>query len=166
MQNIISHYSVDTSSALTHNTHTFSEDMKGANEFIGALQTASIALKKILKNAQNTQQLIDSIQAIQDIVDSASFMGVKLFDTHFSTRLNGKTYALSIDSPMPLVPHIESSLTQSNPLHNLIAYVEEKSLEIAQMLIALSDALTEPSPSEYDFNSFNPQAFAQMMRGK
>lgn len=147
--------------------HKFSEDIKGANEFIGALQSASVALKKILKNAQENAN--QSVQAIQEIVQSASFMGVKLFDTHFSTRLNGKTYELSIDSPLPLIPQdiaTESSADSVNPLCNLIAYVEDKSLEIAQMLICLSEALSEPSQSQYDFNSFNPQAFAQMLKGK
>ncbi len=33
--------------------HKFGEDIKGANEFIGALQSASVSLKKILKIAKD-----------------------------------------------------------------------------------------------------------------
>lgn len=52
----------------------------------------------------------------------------------------------------------------------LIAYIEEKSQEITQMLLTLSDALIEsstPSTSSenYNFNEFNAKAFSQMLKG-
>lgn len=53
-----------------------------------------------------------------------------------------------------------------------IAYIEEKSQEITQLLLALSDALVESSTQpntqsngNYNFNEFNAKAFSQMLKG-
>ncbi|MCH5313182.1 MAG: hypothetical protein J1E28_02105 [Helicobacter sp.] len=149
--------------------HKFGEDIKGANEFIGALQSASSALKKILKIAQNTSvQDIQNIKAsMQEIIENASFMGVGLFDTRLDTSLNGITYTLSVESPLSLCVlksaeslDAESSFVEVD-MSAVVAYVEEKMQEISQMLMTLSDALTEPNPVEFD-----PAQFAQMLKGR
>lgn len=147
--------------------HKFSEDIKGANEFIGALQTANVACKKILKQIQNVSA--DSLfQDIQDIVENTAFMGVKLFDTQLNTTLNATSYTFCIDNPMPLLQQNKDSATQEA----FIAYIEEKSQEITQLLLALSDALVESSTQpntqsngNYNFNEFNAKVFSQMLKG-
>lgn len=145
--------------------HKFSEDMKGANEFIGALQTANVACKKILKLAKDlgANSLSQDSQDLQDIIENTAFMGVKLFNTQLSTTLNATSYTFCIDNPMPLLQ--ADSNTQA-----LIAYINEKSQEITQLLLTLSDALVEsstPSTSSenYNFNEFNAKAFSQILKG-
>lgn len=159
--------------------HKFSEDMKGANEFIGALQSASIVLKKILKLAQSVDPQSEPIQiaqtksTIQELIAHASFMELPLFDSNLSATLNGTTYNLIIDNPMPLC----ADCTDSNSaMNNLIGYTEEKIIELNEMLSSFSEALTEPiapgsstnkSNSSYDvsdFNEFNPEHFARMFK--
>ena len=145
--------------------HKFSEDMKGANEFIGALQTANVACKKILKLAKDlgANSLSQDSQDLQDIIENTAFMGVKLFSTQLSTTLNATSYTFCIDNPMPLLQ--ADSNTQA-----LIAYINEKSQEITQLLLTLSDALVEsstPSTSSenYNLNEFNAKAFSQILKG-
>ena len=143
----------------TQSIHKFSEDMKGANEFIGALQTANVACRKILKLAKDlgANSLSQDSQDLQDIIENTAF------NTQLSTTLNATSYIFCIDNPMPLLQ--ADSNTQA-----LIAYIEEKSQEITQMLLTLSDALIEsstPSTSSenYNFNEFNAKAFSQMLKG-
>lgn len=158
--------------------HKFSEDMKGANEFIGALQSASIVLKKILKLAKSVDLQSEPIQiaqtksTIQELITHASFMDLPLFDSNLSATLNGTTYGLIIDNPMPLCAGVDSI----NAINNLIDYIEEKILELNEMLKSFSEALTEPiapgnstnkSNSQYDLNDFDefkPEHFAQMFK--
>lgn len=145
--------------------HKFSEDIKGANEFIGALQTANVACKKILKLAQNLPEN-NLLQDLQEIIDNSAFMGVKLFNTQLSTTLNATTYTFCIDNPMPLLQEKDSNTQEA-----FIAYIEEKSQEITQLLLTLSDALVESTQSStqtsggYNFNEFNAKAFSQMLKG-
>lgn len=143
--------------------HKFSEDIKGANEFIGALQTINAACKKILKLVQNLPP--DNLsQDLQDIIENTAFMGVKLFRTQLNTTLNATSYTFCIDNPMPLFQQSKDSATQEA----FIAYIEEKSQEITQLLLALSDALVESSTQSsgnYNFNEFNAKAFSQMLKG-
>ena len=157
--------------------HRFSEDIKGANEFIGALQSASIALKKLLKLAQSVDIQSQDIQiaqvksAMQEIINNTSFMGVKLFDTQLHTHLNTKTYTITIDNPMSLCESTSHTPSCANtPMDSFISYVEEKTNEITQMLLDLSEALIEPTnPKQengYNFEEFNPQAFTQMVKGR
>lgn len=155
----------------TLHIHRFTEDIKGANEFIGTLQSATSALKKILKLAQSVDleyaqpiQISQIKSEIKEIAQSSCFMGVPLFDTEFSTKLNGEHFNLTIDNPMPLA---------GKDLSSLISYTEEKINEITQMLLQLSDALTQPSFSlhnstmpEYNFNEFDKQSFTQLFKGK
>ncbi|WP_233705402.1 flagellar FLiS export co-chaperone [Helicobacter cinaedi] len=145
--------------------HKFSEDMKGANEFIGALQTANVACRKILKLAKDlgANSLSQDSQDLQDIIENTAFMGVKLFNTQLSTTLNATSYTFCIDNPMPL-------LQADSNIQALIAYINEKSQEITQLLLTLSDALVEsstPSTSSenYNFNEFNAKAFSQILKG-
>ena len=173
MQDITPAVGQKTSESLSaKHIHRFGEDIKGANEFIGAMQSASVALKKILKLAQNidlehTQdlQISQAKGEIEQIIQNASFISVPLFDTELETRFNGEHYRSTIENPMPL-------FKTSQDIPTLIAYLEEKNNEITQMLLKLSDALTEPtfSPSsqtsQYDFNHFNAQDFTRLFKGQ
>lgn len=149
-KHIGAHFEGDMSLQSRASIHRFSEDMKGANEFIGALQSASSALRKILKLAQSVDSESESLLItkargdIAKLVEEAAFMGVKLFDSTLSTRMGGVEYTLSLDSPLPLVESSKSS-PDSAPFSALISYVEEKALEANQTLLALSEALSAPS---------------------
>lgn len=173
-QNLATQSGIHTSASMPLSSvsiHKFGEDIKGANEFIGALQSASLKLKKLLNLAQSIDSQSQETQAIQvessmqKLIDESSFMGVKLFDTELSTSLGGVSYSIVIDSPMPLIT------TQKHTMSDCISYLEEKSLEIAQMLLTLSEALTAPiSPNAqdmaFDFENINAGALAQMFKGR
>ncbi len=145
--------------------HQFGEDIKGANEFIGALQSASAALKKILKIAKNPtiQDAHTLSQDIQEIVENASFMGCGLFDTCLHTTLHSQAYTFSVNNPLPLLPQSQKGELDT---HALVLYVEEKIQEANQMLLALNDALLAGTEEDYNFNEFNPKAFAEMFKGR
>ncbi|MDE7235648.1 flagellar FLiS export co-chaperone [Helicobacter japonicus] len=155
------------SEAYTKNAiHKFGEDIKGANEFIGALQSASVALRKILKIAKDTtiQDVCNIKASVQEVINNASFMGIELFDTRLDTTLNGITYTFVVENPLPLCKdtgNADSVEFQEIDMNPVISYVEEKLQEISQMLLALSETLTEPNPP-----AFNPAQFAQMLKGK
>lgn len=121
--------------------HHFSEDIKGANEFIGVLQVANLALKKLERFTQNNEQ-----EAISGVVENTTFMGMKIFNSEFSTRLNAKSFHIELDS---------------NSL-NSVESIQDKMVKIQQMLLEISDELiadSTPSGNAYDFNSFNANAF-------
>lgn len=156
--------------------HKFGEDIKGANEFIGALQSASVSLKKILKIAKDvsSQNMHQSIADMQEIVENASFMGIELFDTQLDMTLNAKSYTFIIENPLSLYPSIPSCLDYISEvpeelnINVLIAYIEEKLREITEMLDTVSEALNEPMSSKeehYNFNEFSSSQFAQMLKG-
>lgn len=93
-------------------SHRFAENMKGVNEFIGALQTLNMKLSKIIKLCEiiesiNDLDALDSIQLlnkqkhenmVEDLCQS-SFLGINLFNTELSCALNGKIFSFYIESP-------------------------------------------------------------------
>ncbi len=154
--------------------HKFGEDIKGANEFIGTLQSASLTLKKILKIAQSAsiQDLYIKKANIKDVIDNASFMGMSLFDTEFNMTFNSKSYLCIIENPLLLCPNdtaIElDSQEAQEPMNALIAYTEDKLQEISHILVEISEALVAPSTpasrEEYNFEDFSPSQFTQMFK--
>lgn len=147
--------------------HKFGEDMKGANEFIGALQSAHIALKKLLRLAQSVDSQSENIQiaqtksAMQDVITNASFMGLPLFDSNLNATLNATNYSVIIDNPMPLL------IDSQDSIHNFITYIEDKTLELNQILLAFSEALSEPiapKDSNYEFKEYSPKHFAHIFK--
>lgn len=176
-KHIGAHFDGDMGVQSKASIHRFSEDMKGANEFIGALQTASSTLRKILKLAQSVDSASEApliAKARGDIarlVEEAAFMGVKLFDSTLSTRMGGVEYTLSLDSPLPLLE------SHSTPFSALISYVEEKALEANQTLLTLSEALSAPNtrstqsaqahiPAPESTQDFSPAHLRQLFKGQ
>ncbi|WP_300896706.1 flagellar FLiS export co-chaperone [uncultured Helicobacter sp.] len=140
--------------------HKFGENIKGANEFIGTLQSASI------------QDLYIKKANIKDVIDNASFMGMSLFDTEFNMTFNSKSYLCVIENPLLLCPNdtaIElDSQEAQEPMNALIAYTEDKLQEISHILVEISEALVAPSTpasrEEYNFEDFSPSQFTQMFK--
>lgn len=135
----------------------FGEDIKGANEFIGALQSASVAIRKLLNITKNAESSQNITQNLQEIVDSASFMGFKLFGAELSTQLNAKHYTMHLENPLSLYNATDSSA--------FVGFLDEKIKDINALLLELSEALSAPKSQAHNFNHFDKQAFRDMLKG-
>ena len=165
--------------------HKFGEDMKSANELIGALQILDITLKKIITEASKVdRELVESSEltqgvvfAIEQLIGKCSFMGMELFDATMSTEFGGEEISFSVASPMEFVLRGDFA--------NTIAYLEDKREEIKQTLSLISQKISGDEASgaaggvgvgaagrarvnseaseKFDFTQpFNPQDFLKM----
>ncbi len=129
--------------------HKFGENMKGINEFIGAVQMLSLNLNKI-KNLSEKIEWINDLLAQEDNENTASmlrmqknahianikyvcgeakFLGVNLLGTNLSCVANGKEFALCVENPLELKgTHIPT-------------YCTEKLLEIEDLMRRLNNKL-------------------------
>lgn len=147
-------------------TLKFGEDIKSANEFIGALQTLDIALKKIILEAkkadvQSNIQLDCITFNIQGLIENCNFMGVGLFDATMSTALGDTEVQLEVISPM--------SFVLQNDFDSVIQYLEDKREEIKQKLAFISQKISgdlsaqDTCANEYNLSSsFDPKDFLKM----
>lgn len=115
---------------------SFSSDIKGANEFIGALQKVDIALKKEEKMCEAAHALgryeRDYIQTrLVEINASATFLGVALLDNELCMRFNNSEFNINIARPSFID---EPSL--------MLKRLREKRACIKEALIAISDAIS------------------------
>lgn len=152
----------------------FSQGIKGANEFIGALQSADVALKKMGKEGENLawihqslqdplmdsstqealkEQLQESQEKISSLAQNSSFMGKKLFDRELVNEVGGERFSLSLQDP--------SSLGEES-----MSYIEGKRVEISQTLSKVSEAISKgnstPNPNNYNFEEFDASAFMKL----
>ena len=160
--------------------HKFGEDMKSANELIGALQILDITLKKIITEASKVdRELVESgeltqgvVFAIEQLIGKCSFMGMELFDATMSTEFGGEEISFSVASPMEFVTRGDFA--------NTIAYLEDKREEIKQTLSLISQkisgdegsgigagaarsGLNSEASEKFDFTQpFSPQDFLKM----
>ena len=150
--------SLDDKNKIMH-SHRFAENMKGVNEFIGALQTLNMKLSKIIKLCEiiesiNDLDTLDSIQLlnkqkhenmVEDLCQS-SFLGINLFNTELSCALNGEIFSICIESP-------------SNYFDNkIIGFCIQKQDELNLILKNISCSLESQNAnvnldSNYDFKS-------------
>lgn len=130
--------------------HRFSEDIKGINAFIGTLQSGIVNLKKILKFTQNLQDESDLEHLkifTQNIINEATFMGVKLFETQLQTSLESNTYSIFIQSPLPFLD--DKNMDFKTQIATMNAFIEEKIIEITELLNVLSQAVQRAGTSEF-----------------
>ncbi|PAF43814.1 flagellar FLiS export co-chaperone [Helicobacter sp. 11S03491-1] len=153
----------------TTKIHQFGEDMKSANEFIGAMQILNIAIKKLIACSQ--KMLIDNIdenikdtsyghlkgmvsKEMNEIIEKCTFMGNALIDVNLSIQSESKAIEFEISNPMPLFEREE--------YESVIAYLEDKiedlqySLELVSAKISsqnIFDASVSNTPSYEHFNS-------------
>ncbi len=121
---------------------SFGEDMKSANEFIGALQVLSIALKKCINkilliedSMQNMSTLKEStVLYIREIITNCSFMGNALFDANFCIKLDSDSLEFSISTP--------ESFLKEYDFESIMAYFEDKQEEIKQKLALISGKIS------------------------
>lgn len=102
----------------------FSEDMKGANEFIGALQKLDISLKKIAKllsenmySDANSDTLGEEIKLMSQ---NCTFMNVALFDSELALSTQEREFKITIESPKLNSDYI-GALDKINSQRNQIA---------------------------------------------
>lgn len=121
----------------------FSEDSKGLNEFIGVLQLGNIALDKIERELDR----LDSIEIeesnpayihakstvfiqVENIIKANAFLGVPVFETNFSSKVNGELHEICFENPL-----------KAKDIASMRAYIKDKKQESSELLSLLSNAL-------------------------
>lgn len=113
--------------------HKFGENMKGINEFIGAVQMLNLNLNKIKNLSEKIEWINDVISQesnennismlrmqknahianIKYVCGEAKFLGVNLFGVNLSCVVNGKDFSLCVESPIEVRKvHIPSYCTE------------------------------------------------------
>lgn len=132
----------------------FAKTAKGANEYIGALQTASSTLKKI-DNA--IAEGADDAQ-VRELAANSKFLGNTLFDKNLIVSIGKNDFSLTLQNP--------ASLPQSERKD----YIATTRNEISYTLSKVSEAITSPEATpnvpingqEYNFEEFDAEAFKKM----
>ena len=129
--------------------HTFGENMKGINEFIGAVQMLSLNLNKIKNLSEKIEWINDLLSQERDentismlrmqrnahianikyVCGEAKFLGVSLFGTNLSCIVKGKEFSVNVENPLNLKgTHFPT-------------YCTEKLLEIDDLMQKLNNRL-------------------------
>lgn len=100
--------------------HNFGENMKGINEFIGAIQTLNVNLTKIknlsekiewinelLRQEENANTIAmlnmqknAHIANIRYVIEGATFLGVRLFNADLSCAVEGSVFSMQTGNPL------------------------------------------------------------------
>lgn len=123
----------------------FAQGVKGANEYIGALQSADIALKKMSN--------LDDAHEMNKVAQSSSFMGKKLFDKELINEVGGERFSLALRDPSLLGNEAKE-------------YVAQKREEISGLLARVSSAISNSNrvenPNNYNFEEFDANTFMKL----
>lgn len=123
----------------------FTRGVKGANEYIGALQSADVTLKKMSKS-ENTE-------AMSALAEASSFMGKKLFDRELVNEIGSERFSLTLRNPAPFGEEAKE-------------YITQKRGEISGLLAKVSDAISNSNrvenPNNYNFEEFDANAFMKL----
>lgn len=132
-----------------------------ANDFIGALQILSSALKKIHKNIQERieqnlnnddiqKRMLDANSA--QIIQNCSFMGKALFDTTLSAYIKTTLFSFNIQNPLLVL--------ENSDYNGVLAYIEDKKEELDTLLENVANAIAldmasdlTPSQDSFDYKS-------------
>lgn len=121
----------------------FNQDSKGLNEFIGVLQLGNVALSKIERELAR----LDSLQTkesdpayihakstvfiqVQNIINASAFLGMPIFETNFSSKINGELHEICFENPL-----------KAKDIASMNAYIKDKKQESNELLSLLSNAL-------------------------
>lgn len=152
--------------------HKFGEDMKSANEFIGALQILDNALKKLLIQIQivlidddfksNDFQSLEGLvsQEVNEIIEKCSFMGTALFGNTLSVFGGEDEICIEILNPLDFL--------NNGGYENMSAYIEDKRADVNNCLKLVSAKISGQQifdsnvskTSKYD--DFNAKDFLKM----
>lgn len=154
----------------THKIKQFGEDMKSANEFIGALQILDIALSKIITQAEKLiaeEDFIDKdfiennlLIEIKSIIQNCTFLSTPLFDTTLSISCDGEEIELEAFSPL--------LYTNNGGYKNMLAYLEDKKAEVQNTLLKVSEKISNQKvfksqkSDSLNYNNFDPKDFLKM----
>ncbi|PAF44518.1 flagellar FLiS export co-chaperone [Helicobacter sp. 11S02596-1] len=150
----------------------FGEDIKSANEFIGAAQILDIACAKLIAQSQRMlgdneingadleplERIVSS--EMHQIIEKCSFMGTELFDATLSVMVDSKNIEIEVSNPLPLV--------QNAGYEGVIAYLEDKRADLKNALALVSTKIfdqkifgsqTIENPA---YESFNAKDFLKM----
>lgn len=133
---------------------SFAKNMKGANEYIGALQTASSVLKKMDKAISDGA----NDATLNDIATNSKFLGNAIFDKTLVVSIGKNEFSFTLQNPTSL-PNAQRQ-----------DYIATTRNEINATLSKVSDAISSPdiTPSVpvngqgFNFEEFDAQAFKKM----
>lgn len=132
----------------------FAKTAKGANEYIGALQTASSTLKKIDKAISEGA----GEEQVRELAANSKFLGNTLFDKNLIVSIGKNDFSLTLQNPASL------------PAEQRGEYIAKTRDEISSTLGKVSEAITSPEATpnvpingqEYNFEEFDAEAFKRM----
>ncbi|MDE7173454.1 MAG: flagellar FLiS export co-chaperone [Helicobacter sp.] len=132
----------------------FAKTAKGANEYIGALQTASSTLKKIDKAISEGA----SDEQVRELAANSKFLGNTLFDKNLIVSIGKNDFSLTLQNPASL------------PAEQRGEYIAATRDAISKTLGKVSEAITSPEATpnvpingqEYNFEEFDAEAFKRM----
>ena len=132
----------------------FAKTAKGANEYIGALQTANSTLKKIDKAMSEGA----SDEQIRELAANSKFLGNTLFDKNLIVSIGKNDFSLTLQNPASL------------PAEQRGEYIAATRDAISKTLGKVSEAITSPEATpnvpingqEYNFEEFDAEAFKRM----
>ncbi|MDO7252848.1 flagellar FLiS export co-chaperone [Helicobacter cappadocius] len=152
--------------------HKFGEDMKSANEFIGALQILDNALAKLIVQIQIV--LVDDhfkdsdfkslegivLKEINEIVQKCSFMGTLLFGSTLSVFSGKEEIIVEVFNPLDFF--------DNGGYENVCAYLEDKRAELDNCLKLVSAKISgqqifgSDSSDAVSYDNFNAKDFLKM----
>lgn len=130
--------------------HNFGENMKGVNEFIGAIQTLNVNISKIKDIFLKVQWIDDLLQQeknintiellksekqnhiidINYVLENSKFMGIALFDIELSCCVNGKLFKLNVENPLNFIND------------NVVEYCNQKEEDLNLVILQISQSLS------------------------
>lgn len=140
--------SVTLDNAFKMEAKAFSQSAKSANEAIGLLQVAEINLNKVQKALDSGDD-----EAAAEIMNSASFMGNKIFGESIDVQLSGEVVSLSMD--MGELVDAEAIASKKAEISDLLSQIND---DLSQS----SESLSRANSSNYDFNTFDPAMLKNM----
>lgn len=148
----------------------FGEDMKSANEFIGAIQMLDFIIKKLIEQAQG-MSIVDKMKGmgveevrdcdfevfktivlkeLLETMEKCVFMGTNLFDATLCMHWKSEEFSIEVPNPMPLF--------ENEQYKDFILYLEDKSLELRQCLTLISAKISSQDIFDSKNSNHNRQS--------
>lgn len=125
----------------------FTDGIKGANEMVGALQIANIALNK-LHNA--IKDGIEDVTALDAQAKASQFKGEALFGRELTATLGGENVSLSLPLPSQIEGDLGENFTSKQQ------EISERIGIISGLIEKASLPFAAASAQNFDFENFDP----------
>ncbi len=165
---------------------SYGTGMKNANETIGAIQSAEVALNKIGKHVQKLTELSNAYnnayndpdgrealakegkavkEEINALIENSKFMQKNLFNNNIGTNINGQNFRVVVE--MEGVSNIK--VGNLGEIHDLDTKIQNSKSDLKSVLQEISNAVSNTATvannteGAYDFDNFDSDLFKSMM---